>query len=188
METWPAGTVTLLFTDIEGSTRLLEELGDSYKETLAEHNRSLRASVENHRGIELNTWGDAFFVAFHSASDALAAAIEAQAALDASGSVKVRMGIHTGEPIRAGDGYIGMDVHRAARIAAAGHGGQILLSRATYELVDPAGLRDLGSHRLKDVGEIQLFQVGDAVFPAIAGARSSNLPTFDPVLIGREEE
>ncbi|MEA2551725.1 MAG: hypothetical protein QOE25_1494, partial [Actinomycetota bacterium] len=188
METWPAGTVTLLFTDIEGSTRLLEELGDSYVETLAEHNRSLRASVENHRGIELNTWGDAFFVAFHSASDAVAAAIEAQGALEASGSVKVRMGIHTGEPIRAGEGYIGMDVHRAARIAAAGHGGQILLSRATYELLDPAGLRDLGSHRLKDVGEIQLFQVGDAVFPEVAGARSSNLPTFDPVLIGREEE
>jgi class 3 adenylate cyclase len=120
MEDLPAGTVSLLFTDMEGSTRLLKELGDGYTERLEEHNRLLRACFERRRGIELNTWGDAFFVVFRSAPDALAAAIEAQAALEAAGSVKVRIGIHTGEPIRTDEGYVGMDVHRAARIAARG--------------------------------------------------------------------
>ena len=188
MEELPGGTVSLLFTDIEGSTRLLQELGDAYTEPLEEHHRVLRASFERHGGVEVNTWGDAFFVVFRSAPDALAAAIDAQAALETISSVRVRMGIHTGEPIRTEEGYVGMDVHRAARIASAGHGGQILLSRATYELVDPMGLRDLGSHPLKDVGEIQLFQVGETEFPPIAGARSSNLPTLRTRLVGREDE
>ena len=102
----PAGTVSLLFTDIEGSTRLLDELGQAYAGRLDEHNRLLRASFERHGGVELNTWGDAFFVVFRSAPDALTAAIEAQAALEIAGPIRVRMGIHTGEPIRTDEGYV----------------------------------------------------------------------------------
>jgi len=116
----PTGTVTLLFTDIAGSTLLLEELGEHYAEALAEHRRLLRATFERHDGIEVDTQGDAFFVAFETASDALKATVEAQAALAAQGPIRVRMGIHTGEPARTEDGYVGIDVHRAARISAAG--------------------------------------------------------------------
>ena len=188
MRELPAGTISLLFTDIEGSTRLLEQIGDAYADRLHEHHRLLRGSFERRGGVEVNTAGDAFFVVFRSAPDALAAATEAQAALAEAGPIRVRMGIHTGEPIRTEEGYVGMDVHRAARIAAAGHGGQVLLSRATYELVDPRGLHDLGTHRLKDVGEIHLYQVGDERFPPIAGARSTNLPALTTTLLGREPE
>ena len=188
MRELPAGTVSLLFTDIEGSTRLLEQLGDAYAERLHEHHLLLRGSFERRGGVEVNTAGDAFFVVFRSASDALAAATEAQTSLAEAGPIRVRMGIHTGEPIRTEEGYVGMDVHRAARIAAAGHGGQVLLSRATYELVDPRGLRDLGSHRLKDVGEIHLYQVGGERFPPIAGERATNLPALTTALLGRELE
>ena len=184
----PAGTVSLLFTDIEGSTRLLGEFGDAYADLLAEHRRLLRASFERHGGIELDTWGDAFFVVFTSATGALVSAKEAQAELEAASPIRLRIGIHTGEPIRTDEGYVGMDVHRAARIAAAGHGGQILLSRATYELVDPAGLLDLGMHRLKDVGEMHLYQVGDRPFPPVMGARSTNLPAMASPMLGRADE
>src|SRR2546430_4266425 len=141
MTSLPSGTVTFLFTDIEGSTRLLRELGDAYVEALAAHRRVLRKAFAAHGGVEVDTQGDSFFVAFARATDALAAASEAQAAL-ARGPVRVRMGMHTGEPTVAGGDYVGLDVHRGARIAAAGYGGQILLSRATRDLV-AADVKDL---------------------------------------------
>jgi class 3 adenylate cyclase len=123
----PSGTVTLLFTDIERSTRLLHELGERYADVLAEHRRVLREAFSRHGGVEVDTQGDAFFVAFARASDAVAAAGEARDAL-ADGPVRVRIGVHTGEPVVTEEGYVGVDVHRAARIMGAGHGGQILLS------------------------------------------------------------
>ena len=133
----PTGTVTFLFTDIEGSTRLLRELGERYADVLAAHRRTVRNAVERHRGVEVDTQGDAFFVAFERASDALAAAEEAQKALS-EGPVRVRMGIHTGNPVVTEEGYVGIDVHRAARVMAAGHGGQVLISQATCDvLIDP---------------------------------------------------
>src|SRR5919109_5009876 len=135
MRQLPAGTVTFLFTDIEGSTRLLHELGDSYAEALAEHRRILREAFRCHGGIEVDTQGDAFFVAFARAKDALAAARQAQHALT-EGPVRVRIGLHTGEPVVTDEGYVGIDVHRAARIAAAAHGGQIVLSETTRRLLD----------------------------------------------------
>src|SRR5213596_3297090 len=130
MSELPTGTVTFLFTDIEGSTRLLHELGDDYADALAEHRRVLREAFARHGGVEVDTQGDAFFVAFARASDALAAAREAQAGLD-GGPVRVRMGVHTGEPLLTDEGYVGLDVHRAARIAAVAHGGQVLVSLST---------------------------------------------------------
>src|SRR4051794_13520485 len=116
MRELPSGTVTFLFTDIEGSTKLLHELGDAYAEALAEHRRALRAAFAAHGGVEVDTQGDAFFVAFARAGDALACAREGQASLG-EGPIRVRMGIHTGEPIVTEEGYVGIDVHRAARIA-----------------------------------------------------------------------
>jgi class 3 adenylate cyclase len=161
MPTLPSGTVTLLFTDIEGSTRLLRELGEAYEQLLTEHRGLLRTCVEDHGGVIVDTQGDAFFVAFAAAHDALAAAVETQrahAAHDwpASAGLRVRMAIHTGEPTQVGEGLVGLAVHRAARICAAGHGGQILLSSTTRDIVQdhlPPGvaLIDLGHHRLKDL-------------------------------------
>ena len=163
----PSGTVTFLFTDIEGSTRLLHEHGERYAELLSEHRRVLRDAFARHGGVEVDTQGDAFFVAFARASDALAAAAEAQAAL-ADGPIRVRMGLHTGEPVVTDEGYVGIDVHRAARIAAAGHGGQVLVSRSTRDLVDADGLRDLGEHRLKDLSAPErIYQLGDGEFPPL---------------------
>ena len=145
----PTGVVTLLFTDVEGSTRLLHELGDDYGEALHEHRRRLRAAFAEHEGVEVDTQGDAFFVAFARASNAVAAAADGQRAL-AEGPIRVRMGLHTGEPRLTEEGYVGLDVHKGARIAAVGHGGQVLLSQTTRALVD-ADVRDLGVHRLKDL-------------------------------------
>src|SRR3990170_1727533 len=146
----PSGTVTFLFTDVEGSTRLLHALGaEAYADALATHRRTLRDAFTAHGGIEVDTQGDAFFVAFPTAPGAVAAAEEARIAL-ADGPIRVRMGLHTGTPHLTEEGYVGPDVHRAARIAAAGHGGQILVSSATATLLD-AALRDLGEHRLKDL-------------------------------------
>ena len=157
----PSGTVTFLFTDIEGSTRLLKGLGPLYGDALAEHQRILRASFVAHGGREVDTQGDSFFVAFGRAKEAVAAAVDAQRDLAAhawaeGGEVRVRMGLHTGEPRVGGERYVGLGVHKAARIAAAGHGGQVLLSRTTRELVEdelPTGvtIRDLGERRLKDL-------------------------------------
>ena len=132
----PTGTVTFLFTDIEGSTRLLSALGDEYSPLLGAHSDILRAAIKSQVGTEVSTEGDAFFAVFPSALHAVAAAVEAQRALAATAwpegnSVKVRMGLHSGEGRLGGDNYVGLDVHRAARIAAAGHGGQVLLSDAT---------------------------------------------------------
>src|SRR5438876_8522095 len=131
MSELPTGTVTFLFTDIEGSTRLLHELGDSYADALAEHRRVLREAFARHGGVEVDTQGDAFFVAFARATDALSAADGARRALE-SGPIRVRMGLHTGEPQLTDEGYVGLDVHRAARISAAGHGSQVLLSETTH--------------------------------------------------------
>jgi predicted ATPase/class 3 adenylate cyclase len=147
--TFPAGVVTFLFTDVEGSTRLLHELGDDYGEALHEHRLRLRAMFAKHEGVEVDTQGDAFFVAFARASNAVAAAADCQRALS-GGPIRVRMGLHTGEPRLTDEGYVGLDVHKGARIAAVGHGGQVLLSQTTRALVD-ADVRDLGLHRLKDL-------------------------------------
>ena len=183
----PTGTVTFLFTDIEGSTRLLRELGDGYAEVLAEHRRALREAWGRHEGVEVDTQGDAFFVAFGRASDAVAAAGYAQHAL-APGPVRVRMGLHTGEPLRTDEGYVGFDVHRAARIAAAGHGGQVLLSQATADLAG-ADVRDLGLHRLKDLSAPErLFQLGTEGFPPLKTLHETNLPVPATPFLGREPE
>src|SRR5580765_4265185 len=145
----PTGVVTLLFTDVEGSTRLLHELGDDYGEELHEHRRRLRVAFAEHEGVEVDTQGDAFFVVFARASKAVAAAADCQRALS-GGPIRVRMGLHTGEPRLTDEGYVGLDVHKGARIAAVGHGGQVLLSQTTRALVD-ADVRDLGLYRLKDL-------------------------------------
>ncbi len=161
MSQLPSGTVTFLFTDIEGSTRLLAHLKDRYGDVLADHQRLLRTAFAEHAGQEIDTQGDSFFVAFHRASDAVAAAVSAQLALAAHTwpddvDVRVRMGLHTGEPSMGSERYVGLGVHRAARICAGAHGGQVLLSGVTRGLVEddlPAGvgLRDLGEHDLKDL-------------------------------------
>jgi predicted ATPase/class 3 adenylate cyclase len=195
----PRGTVTFLFTDIEGSTRLLRERGDAYADLLEEHRRALRAAFAANGGIEVDTQGDAFFVAFERAKDALAAAAEGQRAL-ASGPIRVRMGVFTGEPIRTEDGYAGMDVHRAARMAAAGHGGQVLVSESSVRLVADElpgdyALLDLGEHRLKDLSAPQrIFQLAgkglSRDFPPLRTLenRSTNLPAQPSPLVGRQSE
>jgi predicted ATPase/class 3 adenylate cyclase len=183
----PSGTVTFLFTDIEGSTRLLHELGDAYADVLAEHRRVLREAFSRNGGVEVDTQGDAFFVAFARASDALAAAHDAQLALD--GPIRVRVGIHTGEPLVTGEGYVGIDVHRAARIAAVGHGGQVLVSQSTRDLVGADSLRDLGEHRLKDLtAPERIFQLGDGDFPPLRSLNATNLPVASNPLVGRQRE
>jgi class 3 adenylate cyclase len=162
----PTGTITLLFTDIECSTRLLDELADRYADVLAEHRRALREAFGRYGGVEVDTQGDAFFYAFANATDAVAEAGEAQSALY-GGPVAVRMGLDTAEPILTGEGYVGIDVHRAARIMGAGHGGQVVLSNSTRSaLADGVSnsllLTDLGLHRLKDLGEPEkLYQLGE---------------------------
>ncbi|HET7026447.1 MAG TPA: adenylate/guanylate cyclase domain-containing protein, partial [Candidatus Limnocylindrales bacterium] len=183
----PSGTVTFLFTDIEGSTKLLREIGAAYAAELAAHRRVVRDAVAGRGGVEVDTQGDAFFVAFGRASDAIAAARAVQEALD--GRLKVRMGIHTGEPSMTDEGYVGMDVHRAARIAAAGHGGQVLVSQSTRDLVPGEALRDLGSHRLKDLAAPErIYQLGDATFPPLRTLDRSNLPLAPSPLVGRQRE
>jgi predicted ATPase/class 3 adenylate cyclase len=185
----PSGTVTFLFTDVEGSTRLLQEHGVAYADLLAEHRRALRDAFTRHGGVEVDTQGDAFFVAFPRATEASAAAVEAQRALEA-GPIRVRMGLHTGEPLVTDEGYVGMDVHRAARIAGAAHGGQIVLSETTRRFLDAdAPVRDLGEHRLKDlIGADRLFQLGDGDFPPLRTLDATNLPAVAIPLVGRERE
>jgi predicted ATPase/class 3 adenylate cyclase len=183
----PTGTVTFLFTDVEGSTRLLDELGDRYAEVLAKHRRVLREAFSRHGGVEVDTQGDAFFVAFAKASDALAAAAQGRAGLD-GGPIRVRMGLHTGEPLVTDEGYVGIDVHRAARIVAAGYGGQILVSQSTRDVVG-ADLRDLGEHRLKDLtAPERIYQLGDDDFPPLKSLNATNLPVAASALVGRERE
>jgi predicted ATPase/tetratricopeptide (TPR) repeat protein len=189
----PTGVVTLLFTDVQGSTRLLHELGDDYGEALHEHRRRLRAAFADHEGVEVDTQGDAFFVAFARASDAVAAAEAGQRAL-AQGPIRVRIGLHTGEPRLTEEGYVGIDVHKGARIAAVGHGGQVLLSRTTRALVD-ASVRDLGPHRLKDLSAPErIYQLEidglSCDFPLLKTleAGMKNLPSPRTSFVGRASE
>jgi predicted ATPase/class 3 adenylate cyclase len=198
----PNGTVTLLFTDIEGSTRLLQVLGrERYAEALERHRRLLRNAFERHGGYEVDCEGDSFFVAFARAEQAVAAATDAQLALSAvewaeSTALGVRMGLHTGEPLVVAPRYVGLDVHRAARIMAAAHGGQVLLSQTTRALLAPhVTVRDLGEHRLKDLSLPQrLYQLELAglasEFPALRTLenRPMNLPVQPTPFVGRERE
>jgi predicted ATPase/class 3 adenylate cyclase len=185
----PSGTVTFLFTDVEDSTGLLRELGaEAYGDALTEHRRILRAAFGAYGGVEVDTQGDAFFVAFPTAAGALDAAAHAMAEL-ANGRVRVRMGIHTGAPHVAAEGYVGLDVHRAARIAACGHGGQILVSASTASLVGADGLRDLGEHALKGMARPErIFQLGAGDFPALNTLRRASLPAAPTPFLGRAGE
>ena len=198
----PSGTVTLLFSDIEGSTRLLErEGGDRYADLLAEHRRLLGESFRRHSGFHVESEGDSFFVAFASADDAAAAAVEAQRALSEhpwpkDAEIRVRIGLHTGEPRLIGRDYVGLDVHEAARVMAAGHGGQVLVSEATSGLLDDRfQLRNLGDHQLKDLsGPRRLYQLVveglPADFPPLRTLenRPTNLPAQPNAFIGRDKE
>src|ERR671923_481667 len=181
----PTGAVTFLFTDIEGSTRLVKQLRERYTQVLADHQRLLREAFAAHRGHEVDTQGDSFFVAFASARDAVLAAVEGQLALSSHPwpdgvEVKVRMGLHTGQAVASGGRYTGLAVHRAARIGAAGHGGQVLVSQATQTLLEDEEedlhvfLRDLGEQRLKDLDRpVRLYQAAadglPASFPPLRG-------------------
>ena len=202
----PTGTVTFLFTDIEGSTRLLQELGDGYRAVQDRHANLVRAAISEHEGHEVRTEGDSFFVAFRTPVQAVRAAVDAQRRLTNGEwphgrSPRVRMGLHTGEGVLGGGDYLGIDVNRAARIAAAGHGGQVLLSDATRGLLHDAlpegvGVRDLGTHTLKDFGEPRrLFDLVieelPSDFPPIRtteGPRRVSLPAPRTTFVGRERE
>ena len=200
----PTGVVTLMFTDIEGSTRLLHRLGDTYPDVLTAHQRLIRSCVAVHDGFEVLTEGDAFFVAFSSPREAVSAAVEAQRSLHAhtwphGQPVKVRMGLHTGEPIVVDGDYVGMDVHRAARIAACGHGGQIVVSARLLDLVsgslpDGVRVRDLGDHWLKDLPAPEhLLQLDVAglpdTFPPLKSLEPpTNVPRDATALVGRRRE
>ena len=201
----PSGTVSLVFTDIDGSTRLLEQLGDDYAVLLADHHRIMDEAMAANGGVRVDAAGDGLFASFPTARAALLSCIDAQRALAAhawprGAEVKVRMGLHTGEPLSAGGGYVGIDVHRAARICAAGHGGQILVSDAAHALIGtsvPEGVsfRDLGEHRLKDLAaSIRLHQVlapGLATdFPAVRTLETlpNNLPRQLSSFVGRGQE
>jgi predicted ATPase/class 3 adenylate cyclase len=201
----PTGTVTFLFTDIEGSTRLLQDLGDRYPEVQDEHAVIVGGAIDEAGGVVARIEGDAFFAAFESPVKAAEAAVSAQRGLAAhewshGAPLRVRMGLHTGEGVRGGGDYVGIDVNRAARIAAAAHGGQILLSGATRGLVEhdlPGGtrLRDLGEHRLKDIGHSEhLYHLAidglpsDFPPPRTLDARPNNLPVQLTSFVGREKE
>jgi predicted ATPase/class 3 adenylate cyclase len=184
----PSGTVTFLFSDVEGSTRLLDKLGaDGYSRALAEHRRLIRSACARFGGIEVDTQGDAFFYAFPTAPGTVEAAQAIGEAL-ASGPIRVRMGLHTGTPLVTDEGYVGSDVHRAARIAAAGHGGQVLASASTAALVD-LELLDLGEHRFKDLAEPErVFQVDGGDHPPLRSLRNVWLPVPATPFLGREPE
>jgi len=200
----PRGTITLVFTDIEGSTRLLASMGSRYEGVLAAHRRLLREVFSSHAGIEVDTQGDAFFYAFARAQDAVTAAVKAQRVHSSHDfgegvELRVRMGIHTGEPSVSDEGYVGSDVHLGARIAAVAWGGQIVISSATAALVggdaDEVSLRSLGQHALKDIDDrVELHQVVASGlrenFPALRSVspHPTNLPARPPTLIGREDE
>jgi len=166
----PTGTVTFFFSDIEGSTRLIQQLGERYPDVLLAHHTVLRKALAEHGGNELRTEGDSFFIVFGSALDACSGAAAAQLALHShawpeGGRVQVRIGLHTGEATLVGNEYLGLDVHRAARVASAAHGGQVLVSETTRALVDHVlplslSLKDLGLHRLKDLARPErLYQL-----------------------------
>ncbi len=205
MNSLPTGTVTFLFTDIEGSTQLLHALRDQYALVLADQRAILRAAFDQWEGREIDTQGDAFFVAFARATDVVNAVVQAQRNLAAHAwtdgvTVRVRMALHTGEALLATTGYVGLDVHRAARICSVGHGGQVLLSQTTRDLVEDAlpngvALRDLGEHRLKDLKRPEhVYQLVIADLPAdfpplkSLDAHPHNLPIQLTSFIGREQE
>ena len=185
----PTGTVTFLFTDVEGSTRLLQELGaEGYAAALAEHRRVVREAFLAEQGVEVDTQGDAFFVAFPTAPGALRA-VEAILAGLKGARISLRMGLHTGTPFVAEEGYVGVDVNRAARIAGVGHGGQVLVSAATAALVGSGGLRDLGEHRLKDLSAPErIYQLGDGEFAPLTSLYRTNLPIPATPFLGRDAE
>ena len=217
----PEGTVTFLFTDIEGSTELLKALGDKYATVLADQRRILREEFTRWNGQEVDTQGDAFFYSFPRATQAVSAAVEAQRDIASHTwpdgvEVRVRMGLHTGEPATWEEGYLGMDVHRAARIAHVGHGGQVLLSETTTPLVrddlpDGVSLLNLGRHRLKDMRRPErIHQLAieglSTEFPPLSSLEALppevpiemgpvKLPSFlegeeeapDPIFVGREQ-
>ena len=201
----PSGTVTFLFTDIEGSTRLLSDLGqETFIRCLAEHDALIHHAIAKAGGIEVRTEGGAFFAVFFTAPAAIAAVVEAQGLLQShawpeGADIRVRMGLHTGTGTLGGDDYIGIDVHRAARIAAAGFGGQVLLSAATAGIVAPSlpegvELGDLGEHRLKDLDTEPLYQllIGGLIseFPSLKASttKPTNLPVMPTSFVGRDEE
>jgi len=201
----PTGTVTFLFTDIEGSTKLVQALGDRYAEVLSTHRQIVRSAIEREGGTEVGTEGDSVFAVFPTAAAGIAATATAQRAIDAAAwpagtHVRVRMGLHTGEGRLGGENYIGLDVHRASRIAAAGHGGQVIVSESTRTLAEgalPPGtqLRELGAHRLKDLANPErLFQLDimglPVEFPALRSldARANNLPIQLTSFVGRQAE
>ena len=203
MQPLPSGTVTLLFSDMEGSTRLLSRLGPDYAVALDAQRRILREAWAAHGGLELGTEGDSFFVVFDNAPGAVRAAVAGQVGLLESSwpsgeRVLVRMGLHTGSPMPHRDSYVGMDVHRAARVAAVAQGGQILVSDATAALAGPGaegfGFRDLGLHQLKDLPQPEhLFQVTapglpQDFSPVPSLGSATNLPVATTALVGREEE
>ena len=200
----PSGLVTLVFTDIEGSTRLVQSLGERWTKLLQEHRDIMRDAWRTWNGFEMGTEGDSFFVSFPSAQDAVAAAVQAQRALDAhewpaGADIRVRIGMHTGRPTVVAGDYVGVDVHRAARIASAGHGGQVLLSKDTLDALGggfPAGVapRDLGEHRLKDleqpewVWQLDIEELPSDFSPIKSLETPSNLPVPSSGFIGRETE
>jgi DNA-binding NarL/FixJ family response regulator len=183
--------IALLFTDIEGSTRLVQELGERYPAALEAHRAQVRTAVAAHGGEEIDCRGDEFSIAFADVREAVAAAEAIQVAH--TGSIRVRIGIHTGEPLRVEGAYVGVDVHRAARICSAGHGGQVLLSEPSAALVDgEAVLRDLGDHHLRGLEQPErIHQLGDAEFPPLRadaaddgiGARTTVVVADDSVLL-----
>ncbi|MGZ8563460.1 MAG: ATP-binding protein, partial [Candidatus Limnocylindria bacterium] len=201
----PTGTVTFLFTDIEGSTRLTQELGEAWPPLLERHRQIARAAWSEQKGVEVGTEGDSFFVVFASAPQAVAAAVAVQRGLaaepwPAEARIRVRMGMHTGEGMLSGGSYVGLDVHRAARIASAGSGGQVLLSASTRALVEgslPEGvsLREMGEHRLKDLSRPE--RIWDVAIAGVPGdfaplrtlnAVPNNLPTQLTSFLGRQRE
>lgn len=205
MPDFPTGTVTFLFTDVEGSTKLLQQIGDRYREVLANYRRILRSSIDAGTGVVVDLEGDSVFAVFPSAADAVIAAIEAQRALASQAwpegaELRVRMGVHTGEATLGPEGYVGLDVHRAARIVSAAHGGQVVISASTLALVEhslPEGVtvRDLGSHRLKDLADAE--QIAQVVVPGLPNSfgplRSLDVVRHDlPIqltsFVGREQE
>jgi predicted ATPase/class 3 adenylate cyclase len=198
--TLPSGTPTFLFTDIEGSTALVQDLGDRYPPLLEAHRRLLRQAWSDHRGAEVGTEGDSFFVAFSRPGDAVAAACAAQRALAShgwpdDGRIRVRMGMHTGEVEVVDGGYVGLSVHLAARVASSAHGGQVLLTDATQLLVPDVDVVDHGAHRLKDIRRpVRIFQLVhpdlDAAFPPLRTLTTSpnNLPIPVDDFVGRTTE
>jgi class 3 adenylate cyclase len=192
MTALPTGTVTFLFTDIEGSTRLQRELGDGYRELVSLHRRLLRDAVAENGGVEIDSQGDAFFFSFGRASDGAAAAVSAQLRLTSEtwpdgARPKVRMGLHTGEPALGDEGYVGLDVVRGARVAAAAHGGQILLSESTRALLADLGdglrVTDLGEHTLKDMNRPErLYQLeAPGLETSFPSARTAQAPSTGDV-------